>query len=96
MQYSASSFGGGLVDLFRWALWTELHATRVEGVFPVPARLSTHLPDPVLDRFILPAARLLAKASIWLGWLQRGYLQPYVLYILIAVIVALVVAGGEV
>ena len=95
MQYSASSFAGGLVDLFRWALWTELHATTVGGVFPGPARLSTHLPDPVLDRMILPAARFLARASLWLRWFQRGYLHSYVLYILLTVIAALLAARGE-
>jgi len=95
MQYTASSFASGLVDLFRWALWTELHATGIAGTFPGPARLSTHLPDPVLDRMILPAARWLARASIWLRWLQRGHLHSYVLYILITVIVALLVARGE-
>jgi hydrogenase-4 component B len=94
MQYTASSFAAGLVDLFRWALWTELHATGVAGTFPGPARLTTHLPDPVLDRMIFPAARFLARASLWLRWLQRGHLHSYVLYILITVIVALLVARG--
>jgi len=95
MQYTASSFAGGLVDLFRWALWTEVHASDVAGTFPGPARLATHLPDPVLDRMILPATRWLARASLWMRWLQRGHLHSYVLYILIAVIVALLVARGE-
>jgi hydrogenase-4 component B len=95
MQYTASSFAGGLVDLFRWALWTDLHATDVAGTFPGPSRLATHLPDPVLDRMILPAARLIARASLWLRWLQRGHLHSYVLYILITVIVALLVSRRE-
>jgi hypothetical protein len=94
MQYTASSFAAGLVDLFHWALWTERHAAPVAGNFPAPARLATHLPDPVLDRMILPAAGWLARASLWLRWLQRGHLHSYVLYILITVIVALVVASG--
>jgi hydrogenase-4 component B len=95
MQYSSSSFASGLVDLFHWALWTERHATGITETFPKPARLSTHLPDPVLDRMILPAARSLARASIWLRWFQRGHLHSYVLYILITVIVALLAARGE-
>jgi hydrogenase-4 component B len=95
MQYTASSFAGGLVDLFRWALWTDLHATSVAGTFPGRARLGTHLPDPVLDRMILPATRWLTRASLWLRWLQRGHVHSYVLYILVTVIVALLVAGGE-
>jgi hydrogenase-4 component B len=95
MQYTASSFAGGLVDLFRWALWTERHGARVTGTFPSPAQLATHLPDPVLDRMLLPAAGWLARASLWLRWLQRGHVHSYVLYILVTVIVALVVASGE-
>ena len=95
MQYTASSFAGGLVDLFRWALWTNLHATGVAGTFPGRAQLGTHLPDPVLDRMILPATRWLTRASLWLRWLQRGHLHSYVLYILVTVIVALLVASGE-
>jgi NADH:ubiquinone oxidoreductase subunit 5 (subunit L)/multisubunit Na+/H+ antiporter MnhA subunit len=95
MQYTASSFARGLVDLFRWALWTELRATGVAGTFPGPARLGTHLPDPVLDRVILPVTRWLARASLWMRWLQRGHLHSYVLYILITLIVALLVARGE-
>jgi hydrogenase-4 component B len=93
MQYSASSFADGLVGLFRWALWTERHAAGIAGVFPAPARLTTHLPDPVLDRMIVPAAGWLTRATIWLRWFQRGHLHSYVLYILITVIVAL--ARGE-
>src|SRR5262249_22031533 len=92
MQYTASSFADGLVGLFRWALWTQRHAAGVAGTFPGTARLATHLPDPVLDRMILPAAAWLARASLWLRWLQRGHLHSYVLYILITVIVALLVA----
>lgn len=95
MQYTASSFAGGLVDLFHWALWTERRTTEVAGPFPASARLATDLPDPVLDRMILPAARWVSRASLWLRWLQRGHLHSYVLYILIAVIVALLAARGE-
>jgi hydrogenase-4 component B len=95
MQYTASSFAGGLVDLFHWALWTQHRATEVAGPFPGSARLSTDLPDPVLDRMILPAARWVTRASTWLRWLQRGHLHSYVLYILIAVFVALLAAIGE-
>ena len=54
-----------------------------------------NLPDPVLDRMILPATRLITRASLWLRWLQRGHVHSYVLYILVTVIVALLVARGE-
>lgn len=92
MQYTASSFADGLVGLFRWALWTEVHAPRAARLFPETARLHTHLPDPVLDRLALPGAAWLARASLSLRWIQRGRLHAYVLYILIALVVALFAA----
>jgi hydrogenase-4 component B len=95
MQYTASSFAGGLVNLFHWALWTEHRTTEVAGPFPGPARLATDLPDPVLDRIVLPAARWVTRVSLWARWLQRGHVHSYVLYILIAVIAALIAARGE-
>ena len=95
MQITASSFAGGLLDLFRWALWTERSTSRVAGRFPKPSWLRTHLPDPVLDRVVLPAADWLARASLWLRWLQHGHVHWYVLYILSAVLVGLLAAGGE-
>jgi hydrogenase-4 component B len=95
MQYTASSFADGLVSLFRWALRPEVAAPRLGRVpFPPPARFESELPDPVLDRLVLPAARGLARASLWFRWLQRGRLHAYVLYVLIAVVLGLLAARG--
>ena len=96
MQYTASSFADGLVGLLRWALWTEVEQPRLDGAFPGPARLHTHLPDPVLDRLALPAARRASQASLWFRWLQRGHIHRYVLYILLALVVAFVSTRGAV
>ena len=84
-----------LLDLFRWALWTERRASGVAGPFPKPSWLRTHLPDPVLDRVVLPAADWVTRASLWLRWLQHGHVHWYVLYILTAVLVALLAARGD-
>jgi hydrogenase-4 component B len=95
-QYTASSFADGLVGAFRWALRPEVRAPRIERPFPGPAELHTRLPDPVLDRLILPAAGWLVRASGWFRWVQRGRLHAYVLYILMAVVVSLfAVRGGS-
>jgi hypothetical protein len=94
MQVTASSFADGLLGLLRWALWMQLQGPRVAGPFPKPASLHTHLPDPVLDRAVLPAASRLVRASVWLRWVQHGHVHAYVLYILCAVLVALLVARG--
>jgi hydrogenase-4 component B len=96
MQYTSSSFADGLLGLFRWALWPEIDAPRLaRRPFPGPARLHTELPDPVLDRFTLPAARWLATASTWFRWVQRGRVHSYVLYILLAILLGFLAARGE-
>jgi len=95
MQYTSSSFADGLVGLFHWALWPQLDAPRLaRRPFPGPARLHTELPDPVLDRLTLPAARWLAQASHWFHWLQRGRVHAYVLYILVAILLGFLAARG--
>jgi hypothetical protein len=96
MQYTSSSFAHGLVEWFRWALWPEIQAPQLGArPFPGPARLHTELPDPVLDRLALPAARWLAQASTWFHWLQRGRVHSYVLYILVATLFAFIAMRGE-
>jgi hydrogenase-4 component B len=94
MQYTSSSFAAGLIGLFRWALWPQVQTPQLARPFPGASQLHTYLPDPVLDRLVLPAARGIAEASLWFRWLQRGRLHAYVLYILIAVVVALLSAAG--
>jgi hydrogenase-4 component B len=95
MQYTASSFADGLVGLFRWALWPEVDAPRLARTpFPGPAHLHTELPDPVLDRLTLPVARRLSRVSLWFRWVQHGRTHWYVLYILLALVLALLAARG--
>jgi hydrogenase-4 component B len=95
MQYTSSSFAEALVGLFRWALWPVVAAPRIaREPFPGPARLHSELPDPVLDRVTLPAARWLADASGWFRWLQRGRVHAYVLYVLAAVLCGFLAARG--
>jgi NADH:ubiquinone oxidoreductase subunit 5 (subunit L)/multisubunit Na+/H+ antiporter MnhA subunit len=95
MQYTSASFADGLVALFRWALWPVVDAPRLaREPFPGPARLHSELPDPVLDRVTLPAARWLADASRWFRWLQRGRVHAYVLYVLAAVVLGFLAARG--
>jgi hydrogenase-4 component B len=96
MQYTASSFADGLVGLLRWALWMEASEPRLRETFPGPARLHTHLPDPMLDRLALPAARRVGELSLWFRWMQRGHIHTYVLYILAALVVAFVSTRGAV
>lgn len=87
IQYTASSFAQMIVAMFRWILHPHIHYPHLEGLFPGPARMDSHVNDVILDRLILPISRQLEK---WFGWFRRfqqGITQHYLLYILIIVIV---------
>ena len=86
IQYTASSFAQSIVTMLRWVLHPHVRLPGIEGLFPKPAKMHTHVDDLVLDRVILPVSRDFAK---WFGWFRRfqqGITQQYLLYILIMVI----------
>ncbi|MEX0775069.1 MAG: proton-conducting transporter membrane subunit [Phycisphaeraceae bacterium] len=89
MQYTASSFAQTIVALFNWVLRPHLHRPCVQGPFPLPTQMHSHVDDAVLDRFLVPAGRSVQR---WFGYLRRfqqGLTQHYVLYILVTVILML-------
>ncbi|HTS02697.1 MAG TPA: proton-conducting transporter membrane subunit, partial [Thermoanaerobaculia bacterium] len=90
IQYTASSFAGILVGLFRWAVLLDEHRPRLHGPFPAAgSRFESHAPDPVLDRLLLPA---LSRARAFLGFarvIQAGRVQAYLLYIVVTLVVLL-------
>jgi hydrogenase-4 component B len=88
MQYTASSFGDSLVGLFRFGLRTERHGEPVAGPFPKPSRFSTHTPDAVLDRALLPATTGIAwLCSRLRSYIQNGRTSFYLLYVALTLIV---------
>jgi len=95
MEYTASSFGHSLRELFRWALWPRVHRPQITGPFPRPASYRSDVQDPLLDRLTLPGARLLGRGLAGLRLLQQGRLQIYVLYFF-AIVVILLVWGRNV
>jgi hydrogenase-4 component B len=99
MQYTATSFARTLVDLFGWALRPERHGPGPMPVFPTAAGFVVHARDFMLDGLLRPAWEAAGRAVERIRVLQRGPVQLYVLYVLVAVIVLLVWAlagGGEV
>ena len=92
MQYTATSFAENIVGLFAWALRPELHAPDL-GTSLAPPRVSwhSHVPDPVLDLGVLPAARGVAWFYEKLRWIQRGTLQASLFYVLVALLFAFLV-----
>ncbi len=84
MQYGESSLAQTLVGLFTWVIVPDRSTVRIQGPFPAPARHATDAPDVVLDRGVLPALRSVTHAALRLRLLQKGHVQVYVLYILLA------------
>lgn len=89
MEYSGSSFGLMIRDLFKWALWPRVRRPEVSGLFPKTAELKIQALDPLLDRITLPGAGLLGRGFAWLRRLQQGHLQIYVLYFVVILILLL-------
>jgi len=89
MQYTASSFSELLVWLFDWALWPRVKAPRPRGLFPTASRFESEEPDTVLDRGVLPLLSFADRGLSRARALQRGPVQLYLLYILAAVVCAL-------
>jgi len=66
----------------------------VRGLFPVAGEFSTHTPDAVLDRILLPGSRRLAKWSSWLrARVQNGLIPTYLLYVALTLLFLLVMVA---
>jgi hydrogenase-4 component B len=89
MQYSASSFAQMIVGMFGWVLRPHTHGPHVDGVFPVPTEMHSHVDEPVLDRLLVPCGRWFERWSRWFHRFQQGLTQQYVLYMLVTVVVML-------
>ncbi|MCR4317426.1 MAG: hydrogenase [Planctomycetes bacterium] len=89
MQYTASSFAKTIALMFGWALGTRTHGPRVEGSFPEPSSMESHVDDAVLDRLIVPLSLGVTRWFRWFRRFQQGLTQHYVLYILITVVAML-------
>ena len=88
MQYTASSFADGIVRMFAWALWPKNDVRPpAAGAFPKTALFARHVPDPVLDRLVLPVVRGLAWLTLQARLVQRGPYHIAFLYILAAIII---------
>jgi hypothetical protein len=86
MQYTGSSFGQSLVNLFGAILWPRQHKSELRGLFPPSARFKSYVPDTVLDRIVQPLFNYVGKKFARLHWFQHGETQLYVLYVLIVLI----------
>jgi hypothetical protein len=89
MQYTSASFAQMIVGLFGWLLRPRTRRHKDIGLFPKVADFHSTLPDPVLDRAVLPTVHLCARLFSRLRVFQQGSIQTYVLYIFLAVVALL-------
>ncbi|MDP2791496.1 MAG: hypothetical protein Q8O15_07015, partial [Rectinemataceae bacterium] len=82
MQYTASSFAQSLVGLFGWILKPHTHRPIVEGAFPLPGTLASHVDELVLDRTLSPAFLAIRSRFSWFHRFQQGQTNNYIFYIL--------------
>ena len=81
MQYTGESFAGGLTGRFGWALRPRARLERPQGFFPRRASFESHVPDTVLDAFLLPALRAVAATAERLRRLHRPQVQAQALLV---------------
>ncbi len=86
MQYTGSSFGQLLVQLFALLLWPRHQWPAIRGLFPRSARFACAIPDAVLDRLVAPVFALAGRQLPRLRILQQGQTHRYVLYIIAMVV----------
>lgn len=89
VQYTGSSWGQMVGDLFAFILWPRRRGPVIRGIFPGAARFRMAVPDVVLDRLVRPAFDATERRLLWLRILQQGQTHWYVLYVLVIVIVLL-------
>ncbi|MBI5506455.1 MAG: hydrogenase [Deltaproteobacteria bacterium] len=90
MQYTGSSLGATLVDLFGLVVWPRNHQPAIHGLFPGSATFKSVVADTVLDRLVLPFFRAAGRYMSMFRVFQQAQMQSYVLYVLTIVIVLMV------
>ena len=87
MQYTSSSFAEIVVGLFGWVLRPQRSVPELHGSFPAPSTFHSHVPDLVLDTFVIPSIRRGGNLTQALRWLHQGNVHTYLLYVLLTLIV---------
>ncbi|MBI2212243.1 MAG: hypothetical protein HYU52_01235 [Acidobacteria bacterium] len=89
-QYTASSLAQSIASVFSWAMPPDVHSPRKLPLFPEKASFGSHVPDPVLDRALLPAIRHAMRLATLARWAQGGRVQFYLVSIGLTLVVLLV------
>jgi formate hydrogenlyase subunit 3/multisubunit Na+/H+ antiporter MnhD subunit len=89
MQYTGSSFAQPIIDLFSKVLKTEKVGQFPARYFPLEAGFASETPDAGNERIYRPIFTYVNSFLARFGVLQRGRIQIYVLYLVIALLVLL-------
>lgn len=89
MQYTASSFAAPIVALFQWVLHPDIHKPAQTKRFPDQASFHSHVPDPMLDRFLIPQIARSKRLMAWAHFIQAGRIQIYILYVVATLLILL-------
>jgi len=89
-QYTASSLAQPVTGVFAWAMPPVVHEPGKLPLFPRASAYASHVPDPVLDRALLPALRGVERLAGFVRFLQSGRLQYYLMSIGLTLVVLLV------
>ena len=89
MQYTASSFGDPVREMFVALLPARRRVVPPEGHFPARASFQSEIVRPFQERVYGPAFGALSRGISRLRWLHHGRVQLYVLYIVVTLILML-------
>jgi len=93
MQYTGSSFGQSVTEIFAWVLWPRAHRPRIQALFPRVRGFEQSVPDVMLDRLATPVFQFAERILMRLRFLQQGRIQVYVVYFLAAVLTLLLLGA---
>jgi hydrogenase-4 component B len=90
MQYTASSFADPITNMYRVVLQPKKHLHSPEGIFPASASIETRTDDIFVRYIYAPVFAAITWTASNLHWLQRGYNQLYILYIVLTLLALLI------
>jgi hydrogenase-4 component B len=93
MEYTGSSFGRPVVELFKYIIYPKTPRISIQGPFPEKTRYDSDVPDTIYERLVLPLVGVVSRIAPRFRFLQQGQTHLYVLYIFIILIV-LLIGGG--
>jgi len=89
MQYTASSFADPITNMFSPVLMSKKILKADTGLFPTFLSIETHAKDIFMERLYRPIFFAIEWTALRLHFLQRGYNQLYILYIVITLLILL-------